>query len=489
MNEGRKQPSPFFTQQERWDAIEHEAIGTEAFEVLLANNEELREALGGYLDYRPDADPPIVRLKLSSSREEDFWLTPGEIMALAGDFYGTPHRPISEGVSRAEQMGRFYEAYTALMIDPDKKEVDEIKAVIRKEKYAILKALDKGRQASAGLEHSDVTVKGNVKYTWITYHPFRDGAFSSRYLELLKCNTDHFAEEALVAYRTGHDAAIEMAELASKTDDALLKSEYLVKALAHVLFAGHFLSDRFSAGHIRTPRRQLIDKFRREFPEDESKALGAAGWCSNIMHDEDNEKGLWVTSGKMALWKAYGDAYYFNNENEDNKRQVHNSILTALQDIVDVFNGDGASYQYMDYVPYEAEGENLETNALFLLDTDTGEIKLRKDFRDPKCVDYYGSREWSYETIKNEISTFNKLADKGRQWIVETAIDVAEDIVESVKTKKEAATSAVKAPFRFFGFTSLEETSTEPEKVNCKQLREDLKKLGNMTSCRCTHTK
>lgn len=66
------------------------------------------------------------------------------------------------------------------------------------------------------------------------------------YLGLAKINFDHFGADARTAYNAGHSVAI---------DEAVKRDGDLNLAYALNAFADHFLEDSFSAGHLRTTRR------------------------------------------------------------------------------------------------------------------------------------------------------------------------------------------------------------------------------------------
>jgi hypothetical protein len=74
-----------------------------------------------------------------------------------------------------------------------------------------------------------------------------------RYLKLAANNSDHFAEWSLAAYIAGHTAAVQQAALAKNSGD----EKQLELAYAMNAFADHYLTDLFSAGHLRVPRKQL----------------------------------------------------------------------------------------------------------------------------------------------------------------------------------------------------------------------------------------
>lgn len=105
------------------------------------------------------------------------------------------------------------------------------------------------------------------------------------------------SQDAFYAYQAGHTAAINKAFLASNAKDVTaLRDAYFLEA-----FALHFLTDLFSAGHLRTPRRTLhqsLQELGKPWPADQ---------LTRAMHDEDCASGLWVTNALGESWAVYGD--------------------------------------------------------------------------------------------------------------------------------------------------------------------------------------
>ena len=74
---------------------------------------------------------------------------------------------------------------------------------------------------------------------------------SSKMLTLALENYDHFQPQAQQAYLVGHQLALETARQAANEKTAESKEAKLILAYSLEAFAGHFLTDSFSAGHIR----------------------------------------------------------------------------------------------------------------------------------------------------------------------------------------------------------------------------------------------
>lgn len=100
------------------------------------------------------------------------------------------------------------------------------------------------------------------------------------------------AQEAHVAHvQAINDATSKYTASIKKTLDQV----YVREAIAQ-----HYLSVLFLAGHLRTPRRELHKVFygSSDYPMDR---------CAQVMHDEDNANGLWVTNKDGDAWWMYGD--------------------------------------------------------------------------------------------------------------------------------------------------------------------------------------
>lgn len=85
-----------------------------------------------------------------------------------------------------------------------------------------------------------------------------------RYLLLAGRNLSHFSAggSGWQAYSAWHGKAIADALEAGQTSDAALWR----RALTKEAFGDHFLTDIFSAGHVRTPRREIRDWYDRHLP-------------------------------------------------------------------------------------------------------------------------------------------------------------------------------------------------------------------------------
>ena len=163
----------------------------------------------------------------------------GQIIALAGDFYGSPKQPIidpSKGQNEdSGRQQRFRNAYDKLASAP-KEELIKLLATLEKESK-------NGKTIDA--KTWDKITGGK----WLGPLPMEKG----RMLQLAENNHDHFLPYAKDAYLTGHQLAIDTARKAGsyRSSDEDEHKRLLHEAFSLEAFACHFLTDSFASGHIR----------------------------------------------------------------------------------------------------------------------------------------------------------------------------------------------------------------------------------------------
>ena len=263
--------------------------------------------------YLSDNDPGKTGILLHLNNGMN--LTYGTLLAL-GDFYGIPDKAISDGNTKEERQERFLSAFNAFSATNDA--IPELKAIInvmQDEQQLVEEGLKQGKSEEdiyktlgedLDRQYNCITGGGCASSTW--------WAIPGRYLLLAENNVDHFGQDALTAYQTGHDIAINMAISAHQNNDTKkLELAYAINA-----FACHFLSDRFAAGHMRTPRRELPNATT-------PRQIGML--LANYMHNEENSNGLHVHNQYGDHWLAFGDKSYFSEHAEQHRQQ----LLAALQ--------------------------------------------------------------------------------------------------------------------------------------------------------------
>lgn len=297
---------------ERFEGGEHTAIGDQ---VLL------------YFSPTDSGTPAWqVPLRLANGLE----LTYGQIVALGGDFYGLPDRPIADGTTADDRIARFTDAFNSLAVKPESHdEALKILQVMQTEIDAAQKAMRDGQEPHVAYDAlgDKLSIEWN-KITGGSSFPPRLG----RYLKLALTNWDHFGVWAVSAYTAGHTAALRQAVTAGRTG----RREDLVLAYAMNAFADHYLSDLFSAGHLRTPRRQLYYGVI-------GPVLGYLGsQLSRYMHDEDCKFGLDVQNTMGDRWRAYGDKRYFDTIDVGNRNRVNFTVQASADEIWEACNNGSA---------------------------------------------------------------------------------------------------------------------------------------------------
>jgi len=131
---------------------------------------------------------------------------------------------------------------------------------------------------------------------------------NGRYADLALHNHPHFSEDGLNFKNFGlyQRKALALVGLQCGTQNAL--HPIPAQAVLHTACACHFLTDAFSASHMRVPR----------------KSLGPL--TSKMMHDIDGLVGLWVYNNfggfQNNIWYAYGDTYLHSLSQTDKQHQL-----------------------------------------------------------------------------------------------------------------------------------------------------------------------
>lgn len=270
----------------------------------------------------PGQPAGLVPLALANGLE----LTYGQILALGGDFYGIPDAPISDGKDHA---ARFRAAYDTLaVLAASVSEAPQILDVMQIEIKAVQKALLDGQSPAVAYEElgnslneawNRITGGGSAVSPWIP---------EGRYLELADTNWDHFGQHALVAWAAGHEVAMRQAVSASLETDPVRQQAGLATAYSLNAFADHFLSDIFSSGHVRTPRKEI---YQLGTPSE------ITGLLAKYMHDEDSLHGLFVTNSRGDSWIAYGDKRFFDANDAANTDLVTLAVQASVDEVFRAF--------------------------------------------------------------------------------------------------------------------------------------------------------
>jgi hypothetical protein len=360
-------------------AIEHQAIGNEAFRKFVQEScASLTEDDQEYEFFQEASLSSNYRFSLDEVK-----LTAGEISCLAGDFYGpdSPETVISSTEDEKERQRRFELAFISLK-EAKRDRVDSYLDIIEDKLPEIMKSVHEKQLPSLGSK--TYSFLENVRFILASVHfPQSWFVLPSLYVRLALYNFDHFGGDAETAYRTGHKLACETALKALKNN----KIDLYVLALAMELFASHYLSDLFASGHIRTPRRKIYDQIARD-NYISGRTPFIAGLLAKEMHDEDGNQGLTVENSKLGVepWKAKGDDCYYDPENANNHKLVVEAVNVGLNEVYSYAreNQKEIKFAALQYIPRPA-AENFP--ALFKTDQ-KGDILVRERVNDTKCTDY-----------------------------------------------------------------------------------------------------
>ncbi|KAF2392755.1 phospholipase [Pseudomonas frederiksbergensis] len=315
--------------------------------------------------------------------------TYGQVLALGGDFYGISDRPVSDGATPADRLNRFIAAFDTLaVLSASKVEAVKILAVMQKEIDAVKQAIKDGKQPHEAYDALGDTL--SEEWNKIT----GGGSFVSalfplgRYLKLAANNADHFGEWAQQAYIAGHIAALQHAAAAhASRDEKQLEVAYAMNA-----FADHFLTDLFSAGHLRVPRKALAAAVT---PSD----LGSL--ITRFMHDEDSKFGLNVRNGNGEQWRAYGDKRYFDAIDSANRLHVNAAVQLSADEVFAAYLSGTvpvpSSFAALKQLPDLQAVLNLASNFSPLFRIEGGKVLRRKDvnnLNDTATVDDW----WGWST-------------------------------------------------------------------------------------------
>jgi len=412
------------TPKPRFASEEHQYVGNQVF---------LRDITGTRL---LSPEHPLIFNPTSTDR-----LKYGQILSLGGDYYGVPSAPISDGGSPVSELDailasvRSLSAFeTAMQVvsavlwiiaplayNPSMLKVDGMlkasipllttppnakrgnPAVFTSPEELFKLAYESLQTASFSLEVAPLLkaieeekpvlsltdkIEDTAKFNRLT---------NGRYLALLLTNWDHFGSRAVTAYSAGHKTALQQALIAHQTQ----KQDDLDLAYAMNAFADHYLSDLFSAGHIRTPRKELAAAF----------ALGSM--ASNWMHDEDSGNGLLTQNKRGDTWVAYGDDHFSTDANAKNKSMVIEAVQRSADEIWDTFKTGSlpAIHSALDLIPNVTKAQNYTQDhdkkdvngaAMFIWDIySQGPEETRPAIK--RRMDYDNVYVWQWKSLANSL--------------------------------------------------------------------------------------
>lgn len=149
-------------------------------------------------------------------------------------------------------------------------------------------------------------------------------------------------------------------------------------ACSKLEFALHYFTDAFSAGHIATPRHELVKR----------SGLLFGSLLAKEHHDEACRLGFNVEDKAKVEWVVYGDGRYFDEVNKINRTMVNFAIRGILENLKKVFDTGKMPENNVeiDMIP-QLQATQASCNPLFKFE---GEQLLRRKeaVNDPLCKDY-----------------------------------------------------------------------------------------------------
>lgn len=338
-------------------------------------------SIGDQVALHLDANLPNQTSHAALHLSNGLTLTYGELVTL-GDFYGVIGQAISQGQTEQARQGLFLTAFNEFAMKTENTaETMKLLSIIHEEEKMVATGIEAGRNPEN--IYADISGELNRQFNCAT-----GGGCSStwwlnpgRYLTLAETDYDHFGNNAWVAYTAGHQLALEAAAKAYQTQDqSQLEVAYAINA-----FAAHFLSDRFAAGHIRTPRLELAENVTPRL---------VGNLLVNYMHNEENLYGLHVHNANGNEWIAYGDRSYFTEKNKENRDMLANAMQLSADEVFSAYLTGVAntSDAVEKLIPIADEYNNrtkLDVSPLFFWEATSQTLMRRSDL-----AAYY-DRNWT----------------------------------------------------------------------------------------------
>jgi hypothetical protein len=333
-------------------------------------------------------------------------VTFGEILALAGDYYGIL-TPISSGKTVAERRKYFMAAYDKLA-KASPEAVNLILNNIKSEDKLICDALLHGNPSREAFQR--VNLKRMLNY-------FKTAEAS--HVQLAQYNIDHFGSEAVLVFQTGFEIAMEEAVKAAYITNDILKTEQLCYAYSLLAYACHYLTDLFASGHMRTPRAALNAEF--------GPIVGSL--LAMFQHDEDNDLGLQVftnVNGKYETWRAFGDGHLHAEYNNQNRRKVLSIVKCAANEIFKAYKQQRilSVDEQITFKLIPAVTEN-NTFPLFKLEDNKLVYRMECSFTD----------EIIYDSL-NKYTVINLLLKYSHQYVSEIIQERIREAIDSLEQRR-----------------------------------------------------
>ncbi len=179
--------------------------------------------------------------------------------------------------------------------------------------------------------------EGRQKIWWARWDAFKDGEepvldkatekqFQGEYFKLAANNFTHFSGGGTAhnEYQKYHLQALQMAfEAGRNNDPSLLKEAQTIEAFGH-----HFLTDMFSAGHVRTPRQDIKGWYAQKFPNSVQSFVGFMASHMKTSIDSSHPVLSGAVENPFTALPAQGLTYLFSGSRYPNQAALEIQIAT-----------------------------------------------------------------------------------------------------------------------------------------------------------------
>ena len=255
--------------------------------------------------------------------KQNFSVTFAEMIYLSGDYMADPEHQIAAKSSETAK-ANFILNFSTFMSNPTVEYIYPIMQIVDQDMQRNIDNISNGKVI-------DIPDDDNLKLNCATgggCHWKGDLLINpGYYMKVATKMFDHFGNDAIASYQTGHRLAMDTAINASTNDE-------LTQAYAYEAYADHFLTDLFAGGHIRTQIKQLskICNTDNNFIDKSiSEKIGMS--FAHIMHNKDNADGVVAIAKDGSKWKSYGDAHLFIPENAENLSRVVDTVQLGINQI------------------------------------------------------------------------------------------------------------------------------------------------------------
>ncbi|KAF4466240.1 phosphatidylcholine-hydrolyzing phospholipase C [Fusarium albosuccineum] len=140
-------------------------------------------------------------------------------------------------------------------------------------------------------------------------------------------------DDAVMAYCVGHTRSLEIAREASNMPASEKKTEKLRLAYIYEPFAAHYLTDIFSAGHLRSPRRQMHTTHNYQMSLAGLRDVPIWDMQNRYMHDDDSATGIIVRNDRGDQWIEYGDKQFFEPQAVVNPARCMHCLTESVRGV------------------------------------------------------------------------------------------------------------------------------------------------------------